>query len=67
LTLRKRLDPLEQRLKAKGYHLGLHLERFPRYSVYYGYYYLFSEGDPDKLIQKATEYVDSIGKPELPD
>ncbi len=65
LELSARLDPLRQRLKEKGYFLGLHLTSHPvRYEVYYGYAFLFTESDGNRVIERAERFVESRGKPE---
>ena len=63
-ALLTKLEPIRQRLEAKGYFLGLHLTFYPiRYQLCYGHEYLFTETDGDKIIEKATEFVESRGKP----
>jgi hypothetical protein len=63
LTLTSRLDPLQERLDRMGYHHGLHLTMHsPGYDVYYGDNFLFHEVDGERLVEKATEFVESRGK-----
>ena len=64
-ALLTKLEPIRQRLRAKGYFLGLHLTSYPiRYQLYHGHNFLFTETDGDKIIEKATEFVESRGKPD---
>jgi hypothetical protein len=61
--LSARLDPLRECPKAKGCHLGLHLTTYPtRYDVYYGHDFFFHESNCDKMVSKATEFVESRGR-----
>ena len=62
-ALLTKLEPIRQRLEAKGYFLGLHLTSYPiRYQLYYGHEYLCTETDGDRIIEKAMDFVESRGK-----
>jgi hypothetical protein len=39
------------------YYFGLQLSMYPRYEVYYGQFRLFRETNPERLLEKAEQFV----------
>jgi hypothetical protein len=61
--LNARLDPLRERLMAKGHYYGLHLMAGPVwYQVYYGQDLLFSEPSAERMLVRAESFVKVQGR-----
>jgi hypothetical protein len=57
-ALSNKLEPLNARLRAQDFfYYGLRIEINPRYRVYYGQCLLFTEADPEKVLEGAQAFV----------
>jgi hypothetical protein len=56
-ALSDKLEPLGTRLRAEGFYYSLRVEINPRYTVFYGRCLLFTEADPERVIQGAQAFV----------
>jgi hypothetical protein len=56
-ALSDKLEPLGARLRAEGFYYSLRVEINPMYRVFYGQCLLFTEADPERVLEGARAFV----------